>query len=461
MPEPASDEEQASSNDPVVQFLLAACVPRDGYHGSGTLHEAESIRAHSPSVATANVYAAAVLGNEVLLRDFLARDLECARKKGGPHQWDPLTYLCFSKYLRLDRERSAAFVKTAEALLDSGAEANTGWYDIIDHPNPRPVLESAMYGAAAIAQQPELTQLLLDRGADPNDEETPYHVPESSDNTVTSILLDSGKLNAVSVTTMLLRKTDMHDFEGVRMLLHHGANPDAMTRWGDNALHHALRRDNALCTIELLLDHGADPLLRTTTDQKSAVDMAAERGRADVLRLLREDGVPTGLHGTSRLIAACALADYDTVDSIRAHEPHLIAHLLAGGGSLLAQFGGNGNTDGVRCLLELGIRPDALYVHGDGYFDIAPGSTALHVAAWRAWPLTVKELIARGAPVNARDGKGRTALMLAVKACVDSYWTARRSPDSVRFLLEAGADRAGVQFPSGYDEIDRLLKQSS
>jgi hypothetical protein len=71
----------------------------------------------------------------------------------------------------------------------------------------------------------------------------------------------------------------------------------------------------------------------------------------------------------------------------------------------------------------------------------------------------VKELIERGAPVNALDGKGRTALALAVKACVDSYWTERRSPDSVAALLAAGALLSGIQLPSGYDEVDQLLRR--
>jgi hypothetical protein len=70
-------------------------------------------------------------------------------------------------------------------------------------------------------------------------------------------------------------------------------------------------------------------------------------------------------------------------------------------------------------------------------------------------------LIKRGAPVNALDGKGRTALFLAVKACVDSYWTARRSPDSVGALLHAGAITSGIEIPSGYKEVDDLLRLSA
>jgi ankyrin repeat protein len=113
---------------------------------------------------------------------------------------------------------------------------------------------------------------------------------------------------------------------------------------------------------------------------------------------------------------------------------------------------------GVRNLLDLGISPTMLYREGDGYFGIARDSTALHVAAWRAWPEVVRELIARGAPVNSADAQGRTALQLAVRACVDSYWTERRSPDSVRALLEAGASAAAIDLPTGYDQIDELLR---
>ena len=73
------------------------------------------------------------------------------------------------------------------------------------------------------------------------------------------------------------------------------------------------------------------------------------------------------------------------------------------------------------------------------------------------WPATVKLLIERGAPVNAQDGKGRTPLMLAVRACVDSYWKWRRTPESVDALLKAGASLEGIETPCGYDEVDELL----
>ena len=163
--------------------------------------------------------------------------------------------------------------------------------------------------------------------------------------------------------------------------------------------------------------------------------------------------------GVERLIAACARNDGKTVQAIAASEPGLVRELLVEGGTLLAEFAGVGNADGVRQLLGLGVNVAALYEKGDAYFDIAPKSTALHVAAWRAWPTTVALLIEGGAPVDAQDGKGRTALALAVRACVDSYWTNRRSPESVERLLRAGAQASGAEYPSAYAEVDELLRR--
>jgi ankyrin repeat protein len=76
------------------------------------------------------------------------------------------------------------------------------------------------------------------------------------------------------------------------------------------------------------------------------------------------------------------------------------------------------------------------------------------------WPDTVKLLIERGSPVNARDAKGRTPLMLAVRACVDSYWKWRRTPEHVKALLDAGATIDEIEIPCGYDDVDKLLRSA-
>jgi len=447
----------ASLTDPLTAFVAAACVPRDASHASGTLETAEAILATHPEIAKGDIFVAAILGDEAGVRRFLKRDAGGATAKGGPYGWDALTHLCFSRYLRLDRGRADAFVRAAKALLDAGASAKTGFWEE-DH-QPKPEWESVLYGAAGVAHHAELTRLLLERGAEPNDEETPYHAPETYDNNALKVLVESGKMNEESLATMLLRKADWQDVEGMKYLLEHGADPNRMTRWHHTALQHALRRDNTLEKIEMLLEHGADPLLKNRLDGKTGIAMAARRGRRDVLEAFERQGIPMKFEGVERLIAACAKNDRKAVQAIAASEPVLVRELLADGGTLLAEFAGVGNTDGARQLLDLGVNVAALYEKGDAYFDIAPKSTALHVAAWRAWPSIVALLIERGAPVDALDGKGRTALGLAVRACVDSYWTNRRSPESVETLLLAGAAVSSVEYPSGYAEVDELLRR--
>ncbi len=445
--------------NPIDLFIDLACVDRHGWHASGTLEHADLIFARYGHRLQTNIYSAAVLGDEPAVRAFLARDPSLATATGGPHNWDALTYLCFSRYLRIDKSRSDAFVATARALLEAGASANTGWTEYIDDP-PRPVPETVIYAAAGLAQNSGLTRLLLEYGADPNDEETPYHVPETRDNTVLQILLDSGRFNEQSLATILARKADWHDEHGLQLALDHGANPNYLTTWKYTPFQHAIRRDNGLIMIEMFLDHGADPYIRNNQGGRNAIQMAAYHGRGDILELLERRGFAFRFdQPLDPLVAACARGDLPRAQALIAENPFLLSQLLQIGGTLLARFSGAGNLEGVRCLLDLGVSADALWPEGDPYWELTRDSTSLHVAAWRAHHDVVRELIARGAPVQATDVRGRTALALAIKACTDSYWKYRRQPDSVAALLVAGATLEGIEVPTGYDAIDQLLRR--
>jgi ankyrin repeat protein len=432
------------SDDPRAAFLAAAT-----WHGD--LTSAEALLARHPEIAGRDLHTAAVLGDDAAVHRLLAADPQAATACSEPYGGTALTYLCLSKYLRLDPARSGAFLRAATALLDAGADPNGGFWTEGQFPE----FETPLYGAAGVAHHEGLTRLLLGRGADPNDVEVVYHAPETRDNAALKAVVETGRLSAESLALMLVRKHDWHDEDGVRYLLEHGADPNRRRNRGLSPLHHAIARDNSLTIIELLLDHGADPSL--LHNGRSAVARAARRGRGDLLALFQRRGFPVELTGVERLIAACARNDARAVGVLSRAEPELVQELVALGGSLLAEFAGTWNTEGVRHLLDLGVPVTARY-EGDGYFDIAEGSLALHVAAWKAHPPTVRLLIERNAPVNAPDGRGRTPLALAVKACVDSHWTERRSPESVQMLLDAGATVAGVPYPSGYAEVDALLR---
>ena len=443
-------------DDPLNTFIEMASVDRHGWHAAGTLEHANLILSRYPEVATANIYSAAVLGDASAVRTCLAQDRSVASTKGGPRTWDALTYLCFSRYLRIDKARSESFVDAARALLQAGANPDTGWTEYIDTP-PRPLHESVIYAAAGIARNPEMTKLLLEFGADPNDEETPYHVPETYDNSVVEILLDSGRLNSASLSMIAVRKCDWHDDKGLKLALEYGTAKEFGTAWMLPAFHHSIRRDNGPVMIEMFLDRGVDPYLPNTRDGRNAVQMAAWQGRDDILTNLEQRGFNTQLDGLDALVAACARANLDSARDLIARDPDLLRQMLAMGGGLLARFSGTENAAGIRCLFSLGVSPGALWPEGDNYWEMTPGCTALHFAAWRAHHEVVQTLIAAGTPVNARDARDRTALQLAVRACTDSYWKSRRKPDSVAALLAAGAVTDGIEFPTGYDAIDALL----
>ncbi|HEX6751399.1 MAG TPA: ankyrin repeat domain-containing protein [Longimicrobium sp.] len=441
-------------DDPRAEFIEAASVPLDAWHASGTLDRAEELLAAHPRIADADIYTAATLGDDAAVRRFLAANPELARAKGGPRGWDALTYLCFSRYLRLDPARSDGFVRAAEALLAAGAEANTGFFSG-DH-QPHPTLESAIYGAAGVAHHPGVTRLLLEHGADPNDDETPYHSPETLDDRALRVLVESGRMTADSLTTMLHRKLDWHHSDGVRWLLEHGADPDRVSHWGNRALHHALGRDNPLAFFELLMDHGADPTL-PPREGPSAFARAARMGRADVLDLFARRGFAMEMETDDAFAAACARGDEAAVREMMARDPDLLPRVMREDAAILPRFAGAGNTAGTRLLLDLGFDVTAM----TGGRPWETGDTALHLAVWRDRRDTVELLLERDAPLEATNRRGETPLELAVRALAEpSEWTPHESTALVARLLAAGARPDAVKrFPTGSPEADALLRQ--
>jgi ankyrin repeat protein len=442
--------------DPATAFVEAACVTLDGEsHRAGGVERADAILAAHPHLGQHDIFIAALLGDDVTVQRCLAADAAAATQTGGLYDWDALTYLCFSRYLRSDATRSDGFVRAARALLDHGASAATGFY-AQDH-EPSATFESAIYGAAGIAQHAGLTRLLLERGADPNDDETPYHVPETYDNEVLQLLVESGRLNADSLTTLLHRKFDWHDYDAVAWLLDHGADPNRMSHWGRRALHQALERDNPLDFIELLLAHGADARLANRAGL-DAVATAARAGRADVLETFAGRGLGVAPAGSDAFLAACARADEAAARALLAGDATLVKRIEAEAPGTLADFAGAGNTRGVALMLDLGFDPTLTTSRAGAYND-----TPLHAAIMRARHETALLLIARGAPLEPRNGEGDTPLAYAVRALVHFEWWIphRDRTDIVAALLAAGADRRVVTLPTGAAPLDALLTRAS
>jgi ankyrin repeat protein len=437
----------------VDAFLRVALVPRADGHTTGSIAEAEAIRHAHPALARASMHSAAALGDPDAIRERLSRDPGSATSAGGPWGWDPLTTLCFSRYLRLDAARAGSFTESAELLLVAGADPNTGWSNP-DH-GPTPMVERVLYGAAAVARHVGVTELLLAHGADPNDDETTYHVPESHDLTTLRLLLASGQCSGDSLTTMLLRKADWHDYDGMALLLAHGADPNGASSWGITPLQQSIRRDNDLEHIQLLLDHGG--LLESVVHTPSALTIAAARGRSDVLRLAERRGFLLPTEGRTGVLVACALGRAPSaqlmrseyMQSFRSSEPTML-------GAITCAFAGVGNVNGLASLFALGIPVDAPGPE-DGYWGLAANVTALHVACWRLQDDVVELLLQHGASVHAVDARGQSPLDYYVRGCTNSYWAGRRTLRIGRALLAAGADALGISRPTGDLQLDELF----
>ena len=419
-----------SALDKAEDDFIAAAV----WHGP--LEPAADILAKHPEIATHSIHAAAILGDARTVRAFIARVPGAAtEKKGGPDGWDALTHLCFSKYLRREPDRTPGFLDAATALLDAGANPNTGFY--AGQERAESEWECVLYGAAGVAHHPELTKLLLDRGADPNDGEVAYHSPETLDNRAMKVLVESGKCTAETLRWMLARKMNWHDEGGFTWLLDHGADPNNLGKWKTRPLHDAMAHGCPLRYFEILLDHGADPTL-TAADGRSTFAAAARMARVDVLDLFERRGFTGVLQGDDAFLSACARADEETARRMVAADPAIVSRVQSREPTLLIEYAGADNPAAVRLLLGLG-------------FDVAAtrteprwsrGLTALHEATRHCRLETVKLLIERGAPLGAKhQDSGRTPGDAALLCITEqSEWTPNESSIPIaRALLDAGA----------------------
>lgn len=370
-----------------ARFLAASAVPVHALHRSGTLDEARALLAAHPALADGSVYAAAVTGHANAVRRWLDEDPAWATLRGGPYDWDALTWCCFSRWLRDEPDRAGAFVTVAEQLIEAGASVHTGF---MDHSHGLvPQHESALYGAAGVTFCAPLTTLLLACGADPNDEEVPYHAAEEyAHDVIRALLAAPVPLSPDSLATLLLRKADWHDLEGVTQLLQHGVDPNHAGRWPHSPFVHALRRDNDLAIVEALFEAGGDPLQRF--GDVSALTVAAWHGRTDALQLFAERGVELPHDGVDAIAVDVTFGDALGVRARLASDAAVRGAFMSRLPEFLCRCAGNGSLAPLAVLLPLAPAPEVRWGEGDAYWRIPAGSTAREVAELRAQPAAAR-----------------------------------------------------------------------
>src|SRR5581483_1223769 len=193
------------------------------------------------------------------------------RSKVGGRNWELLLYVCFSE----NAKNPAA---TAKALLHRGADPNAFYVD--ERWSQCPL--SCLYGATGLNNNPDLAQVLLEGGANPNDGESLYHSTEHSDLRCMKLLLSHGadpnKANA------LKHLLDREDLEGLRILLEAKADPNQKGLLGQTALHWAVWRARSAEAVRMLLDHGA-AMDEKRNDGRTAYAMAVITGQKEIANL--------------------------------------------------------------------------------------------------------------------------------------------------------------------------------
>ncbi len=433
-------------------FVTSALVD----HGDPTaihFERAEALRLANPGITRASFHTALVAGEPAFVRDALRREPALAVRPGGPRNWAPLLYVCYSRYL--DPRHGIAtdhFVELARVLIAAGADPNS-WYAVNDDPNAR---QTCLYGASGIANCPALTRLLLNAGADPNDAapgfgpESLYHSCEHADTECLRLILEA-RPHRDKVSYCLGRCLDFENPAGVKLFLDHGADPNFVRPDGGDGstrLLGAVRSGRSREIIELLVKAGGD-WRRKDRSGLNAHRAAARLGRHDITSLFEAHGATAGdVTEIDWFLGACFSVDRNAARRLLAARPGLIRELKPADTGMIAHASWLGRSEAVQLMVELEFPIDAF---GPERMN------ALHWAAWRGDAQLVDFLVSRGAALEIVHGYGGTVLGCAVYASMHSPFEGD-FPAVVRRLLDAGAKVEGrVKFPTHLPAIDALL----
>jgi len=391
------------------------------------LRRARDLLADHPEIADAGFYAALVLGQWERVAARLEADPDLATRKSGPENVEPIVYVCFSRFGHPRSDRAGQLALTLRLLLRHGADPNTAME--AEH---GPL--SCLYATAGLLGNAEMSRILLDAGADPNDGESLYHSTEHPDHVCLKLLLEHGA--RVKGSNALIHMLDREDPEGLRLLLDAGGDPNETTPQGDTALHAAVWRGRGAGIVRMLVDAGTD-LDAVRDDGRTAYALAAVSGRGAILDLLAACGADTRLSPFDALVAGRDVAV--PPESARG----------AGNATLLVQLAEAGNVAAVANILKAGVPVD---VRG------GMGETALHWACWKGNVPLMRLLIDAGAPFDVHD---------KVFNAMPSGWL-HHGAGNCREGDYAGGARllmaAGVTIwdgPSGNAELDAVLREQS
>ena len=352
-------------------FVECACLAYDGKDDHRKVRKATHILEQMPGLASHSIYTAAAAADVAHVRRFLEERPSLAVEPGGPRDWVPLLYLTYSRVPERLPERDA--VAVARLLLDAGADPDSAV--ILEGPCRFTAITGAIgEGENGLLRQPphprarELVELLLDRGANPNDFQGLYNSQFSPGNEWLELLLDRG-----------LTAEDRADWtdSGMRSL--------------DYVLGQAVTAGQET-RVALLLRHGANARGVNTYNRRPHLENARLEGHLSIAALLEQHGAQSAELASpgDRFRAACMAGQSEAARRLLAQRPQLIRRE-----GLFVDCATNGSVVGLQLLLDLGA---------DINQRSRDGKVALHQAAWAGKQELIRFLLARGADPDIRDG---------------------------------------------------------
>ena len=374
----AAVEAPATTPERRAEAFVAASV-------EGRVREAGRILDAVPAIARYSLEAAAVLGDSEQVAERLAVDPAAAVVIDEVRGWPPLLYACYSRWHRIDPVRTAGMAEVVRLLLDAGASPNTN-----NGARPHRGYRSALHGSATV-DNPTITRVLLERGADPNDGESLYHAAGHGDHACLGLMLSHGA--TVAGTWALEVAVHADDAEAVSLLLSAaqrdgGPAPQAASRLLADAAATA-----SSDVLDALLRAGGDPAARDDAGM-SAVRLAVRAGRPESETLLVSVGAADDSTDVDRFVGACTRADRSTAERLLDERPDLRDRLTDYDRAAVVEAAGSAPAAAVALMLGLGFTPDAR----NGF-----GEQPLHTASYAGNAETVRLLLDAGADVDARD----------------------------------------------------------
>ena len=278
-------------------------------------------------------------------------------------------------------------------------------------------------------------------------QQTPYsrlnddflHAVGRGDIAEAKTLLDRGAdINAKMVNGIfaLEEAIDLANDDLVKLLIDRGANVNLSNDFGDTALIAAARQDRQQM-IPLLLDHGADVHAAGDRALLKAIDARHEK----VVAMLLEHGAnarAADSDGATAIMLAArsgsimlikSLVDRGAEDDPNAADKE--------GNTLFIYAVRSGSAELIKSMLDRGANPRATNSQGRNVIMNLPIRAAGEAASQTT--ALIRLLQEKGVDINAKDLKGQTVLLDAVKQYFSEAGGQLASVDMVKALLDYGA----------------------